>query len=100
MSLIGDAIGHGVLPGLALAFFLTGQLTGLPLLLGALALRMLAAFLTRAIQSTGKVAEDCSMGIFFTALFSIGVLMVSRAGNVHLDIDCVLDGDLLNAALT
>src|SRR5262245_32865288 len=100
MSLIGDAISHGVLPGIVLAYLLTDQLTGLPILLGAMLLGFLTAWLTQALASSGKVSEDAGMGIVFTALFALGVLLVTRyAGSAHLDVDCVLYGNLVTATL-
>jgi ABC-type Mn2+/Zn2+ transport system permease subunit/Mn-dependent DtxR family transcriptional regulator len=99
MSLIGDAIGHGVLPGIVFAFLLTGQFTGIPIILGALVLGFLTALLTQALHSSGKVTADASMGIVFTSLFALGVMMIARAGNADLDVGCVLYGRLLDAAL-
>jgi manganese/zinc/iron transport system permease protein len=99
ISLIGDAISHAVLPGIVLGYLLTGQVTGAPVILGAMALGLLTAWLTQMLQSSGKVTEDSSMGIVFTALFAVGVLMVARVGNVDLDVECVLYGNLLNASL-
>lgn len=100
LSLIGDAIGHGVLPGIALAFILTNEVSGLPILLGAMLLGFLTAWLTQALASSGRVNEDAGMGIVFTALFALGVLMVTRnAGKAHLDVDCVLYGKLVTAWL-
>src|SRR4051812_43807498 len=78
LSLIGDAISHGVLPGIVLAFLWTGQLSGVPMLLGAMLLGFLTAWLTQALASSGKVTEDAGMGIVFTGLFALGVLMVTR----------------------
>ena len=57
MSLIGDAISHGVLPGIALAYMLTGQLSGVPMLVGAMLLGFLTAWLTQALSSSGKVSR-------------------------------------------
>ncbi len=99
LSLIGDAISHAVLPGIALGYFLSGQITGAPVILGAMALGFLTAWLTQALHSSGKVTEDSSMGIVYTALFAIGVLMVTRAGHADLDVECVLYGRLLDASL-
>lgn len=98
LSLIGDAISHGVLPGLALAFLVTGELSGPHIVLGAMLLGFLTAYLTQALHSSGRVTQDASMGIVFTALFALGVWLVTRAGNVHLDVECVLNGKLLHAA--
>ena len=93
MSLLGDAISHAVLPGLALAFLFTGQVFGLPILLGAMALGICTSFLTQTLQSLGRVSEDASMGVVFTSLFAAGVIMLqSWAGRAHLDADCMLYG--------
>src|SRR5262245_61779624 len=100
LSLIGDAISHGVLPGIVLAFLLTDQLSGVPMLLGAMLLGFLTAWLTQALASSGKVTEDAGMGIVFTGLFALGVLLVTRLTNrAHLDVDCILYGKLVTAYL-
>jgi manganese/zinc/iron transport system permease protein len=96
MSLIGDAISHAVLPGIAIAFFFTGQPYGIGIMLGAMALGMLTSFLTQSLHSLGKVSEDASMGVVFTSLFALGVILIQLWGSrAHLDADCVLYGDIL-----
>ena len=96
MSLIGDAISHAVLPGIAIAFFFTGQPYGIGIMLGAMALGMLTSFLTQSLHSLGKVSEDASMGVVFTSLFALGVILIQLWGrNADLDADCVLYGDIL-----
>ena len=98
MSLLGDAISHSVLPGLAIAFLLTGKTYGLPMVLGAMALGMLTSFLTQSLHSLGKVSEDASMGVVFTSLFAAGVIMLQYwASHAHIDASCVLFG-LIEAA--
>jgi manganese/zinc/iron transport system permease protein len=93
MSLLGDAISHSVLPGLAIAFLLTGEIYGLPMVLGAMALGMLTSFLTQTLHSLGKVSEDASMGVVFTTLFAAGVVMLGFWGRqAHIDANCVLFG--------
>jgi len=100
LSLIGDAISHGVLPGIVLAFLWTKQLSGVPMLLGAMLLGFLTAWLTQALASSGKVSEDAGMGIVFTGLFALGVLLVTHlADRAHLDVDCILYGKLVMAYL-
>lgn len=95
MSLLGDAISHAVLPGIAIAFFFTGQPYGVGILLGAMALGMLTSFLTQSLHSLGRVSEDASMGVVFTSLFALGVILIqSWASRAHLDADCVLYGQL------
>ena len=93
MSLLGDAISHSVLPGLALAFILTGSISGWWMAVGAAALGVLTAFLTQAISHLTNVPEDSSMGVVFTSLFAIGVILITRvASQADLDPGCVLYG--------
>jgi manganese/zinc/iron transport system permease protein len=96
MSLLGDAISHAVLPGIAIAFYFTGQPYGIGIMVGAMALGMLTSFLTQSLHSLGKVSEDASMGVVFTSLFALGVILIQLWGpRAHLDADCVLYGDIL-----
>jgi ABC-type Mn2+/Zn2+ transport system permease subunit len=93
MSLLGDAISHAVLPGLVVAFVLSGTLNVLYMFLGALAVGLLTAMLTHVLHHQGNVPEDASMGVVFTSLFALGVILVRRyAHMVDLDPDCVLNG--------
>jgi len=93
MSLMGDAISHAVLPGVVVAALLTGQLVGWPILIGAVAVGLITAFLTRGLTQLGHVPEDAGMGVVFTSLFAIGVLLISQfASQVDLDPGCVLYG--------
>lgn len=93
MSLLGDAISHAVLPGIVLAFLFSGQLSGIPVIVGAMALGVLTSMLTEALHHHGKVAEDASMGVVFTSLFAAGVILLNQVGRrAHLDADCVLYG--------
>ena len=93
MSLLGDAITHAVLPGLAMAFFVTHSRSSLPMFLGAVIVGVLTALFTEWIRSLGRVDEGASMGVVFTSLFALGLVMIVQAAdNVHLDADCVLYG--------
>jgi manganese/zinc/iron transport system permease protein len=95
MSLLGDAISHAVLPGLAAAFFLSGSRSSVPMFLGAVAVGVLTAFLTEWIRRAGKVDEGAAMGVVFTSLFALGlVLIVQAADHVDLDPSCVLYGSI------
>jgi manganese/zinc/iron transport system permease protein len=94
LALLGDAISHSVLPGIAIAFLLTGTRNTLPMLVGAGALGVLTVFLVEALGRS-RVREDTSIGLVFPALFSIGVILISRfAYHVDLDLDCVLYGEI------
>lgn len=93
MSLLGDAISHAILPGLVLAFVLTGSRAVVPMLIGATAVGLLTALLSSVLNRWGRVPEDASMGVVFTSLFAIGVLLIGRyASQVDLDPGCVLYG--------
>jgi len=95
MSMLGDAISHAVLPGIVFAFFLSESTGPLTSLVGAGAFGVLAAVLIEALGKTGRVREDSSIGIVFTALFALGVFLISRfASGVHLDLQHVLYGEI------
>lgn len=99
-AMMGDAISHSVLPGIVLAFLVTGSRNTLPMLIGAGALGLLTTFMTDVLERHGKLQSDASMGVTFTWLFAIGVILVSAfAGHVDLDADCVLYGEIENAPL-
>jgi len=99
MSLLGDALSHSVLAGVGGVFLLTGRIDAVPMFLGALVAGIVTAVATQFIHRTGSVPEDSSIGIVFTSLFAFGVVVVSRAEGVHLDLDCVLFGDLTFAGM-
>jgi ABC-type Mn2+/Zn2+ transport system permease subunit len=100
MSLMGDAISHAVLPGLVLAFVFSGSMNILPLFLGAAAVGLLTTFLTQTLHQYGRVPTDASMGVVFTSLFALGVVLLKRyVSGVHFDVACVYEGSLSQAAL-
>lgn len=92
---MSDAISHTILLGIVVAFFLTHDLNSPLLLLGAALTGVITVFLVEFVQKGRQISEDSSIGLIFPALFSIGVLLISRyAGDVHLDTDAVLLGEL------
>lgn len=95
MSMLGDAISHAVLPGLAAAYLLTGERSSLPMFLGAVLVGLLTALFTEWIHRQGEVDEGASLGVVFTSLFAMGLVMIVRAAD-HVDLDpgCVLHGDI------
>jgi ABC-type Mn2+/Zn2+ transport system permease subunit len=100
MSLMGDAIAHAVLPGLVIAFVFSGSMNILPLFLGAAAVGLLTTFLTQTLHQYGRVPADASMGVVFTSLFALGVVLLKRyITGVHFDVACVYEGSLSQAAL-
>lgn len=93
MSLLGDAISHAVLPGIALGFLLSGKISGPAIVVGAMVMGLLTAYLTQVLSNAVKVQEDASLGVVFTTLFALGVVLISvKARNVDLDPGCVLYG--------
>jgi ABC-type Mn2+/Zn2+ transport system permease subunit len=99
MSLLGDAIAHAVLPGIAVAVLAGGRLGGPLVLAGAVAAALVTVWLTRVIHESVGLAEDAGAGVVFTSLFALGVVLVTLfASQIDLDPQCVLFGILELAA--
>jgi manganese/zinc/iron transport system permease protein len=95
MALLSDAISHAILVGIVIAFFIVEDLASPFLIFAATVTGLLTVLLVELINRTRLVREDASIGLVFPVLFSIGVILISRyAGNVHLDTDAVLLGEL------
>src|SRR5215211_1947892 len=95
MAMMSDAISHTVLLGIVIGFFITKSITSPVLLVGAALMGVITVSLVELINRTGLVREDASIGLVFPAIFSMAVIMISRfAGDVHLDTDAVLLGEL------
>lgn len=95
MAMMSDAISHAILPGIVVAFFLTGDLSSPLLIVGATLTGLLTVFMVEMVYRTGLVKEDAAIGLVFPVLFSIGVILISKfAGDIHLDTDAVLLGEL------
>lgn len=93
VSLLGDAISHAVLPGLVAAFLLTGERSSLPMFIGAVVAGVLTALLTESVRRVGNVEEGASIGVVFTSLFAIGLILLHIYGRrIDLDPGCVLYG--------
>ncbi|WGW04861.1 metal ABC transporter permease [Tropicibacter oceani] len=95
-ALIGDAISHVVLPGIVVAFLITGAVTTAPMMLGAAAAALIAVLLIEAIRRFGRVEPGAAMGVVFTAMFAGGVLLLEQSdtSSVHLDVEHALYGNL------
>lgn len=95
MAMMSDAISHTVLLGIVVAFFITKNLASPLLVVGAALTGLVTVSLVELVNRTRLVREDAAIGLVFPALFSIAVILISRfAGNVHLDVDAVLLGEL------
>ncbi|MBW5445753.1 iron chelate uptake ABC transporter family permease subunit [Cohnella sp. CFH 77786] len=94
MALVGDAISHSVLPGIVIAFLISGSRDSLAMMLGAAAIGLVTVFLIQWFHQSG-VQSDASIGVVFTALFAVGVVLVSLyTRHIDLDLDCVLYGEI------
>ena len=99
MSMMGDAISHSVLLGIVAVFFFTGSRSPLLAVIGAGAVGLLTVSLVELVYRTGRVKEDAAIGLVFPALFSIGVIAVSRfPSEVHIDVEHVLYGEIAYSA--
>ena len=95
MSLMGEAISHTVLPGIAIAFLVTGTRDPISMFIGAIVIGILTALFVHVIQTYGKVEIGASIGIVFTVLFAFGLILIRQAlDHVHIDPDCVLYGSI------
>ena len=95
LALVSDAISHSILLGIVLGFFVVGNVNSPLLLVGAALVGLATVVFVQLLQRTGLVKEDAAIGLVFPALFSIGVILISRyADGVHLDVDAVLLGEL------
>lgn len=95
MAMLGDAISHAVLPGIVIAFLVSHSRATVPMLLGASAFGLATAVITEWLHRTGRLQQDASIGVTFTWLFAVGVILVSQfTGQVDLDQECVLYGEI------
>jgi len=95
MSMVGDAISHAVLPGIVIAFLISGNREPLTVLIGAGILGLLTTFIIEYLHKKAKVQGDAAIGVTYTFLFAIGIILLSLfAGQVDIDQDCVLYGEI------
>ncbi|MEM9446040.1 MAG: metal ABC transporter permease [Verrucomicrobiota bacterium] len=99
-SMIGDGISHAILPGIALAFLLTGSRDWFVILLGAATAGIITIALTRLIQNFGQVESGAALGVVFCSLFALGLILI-RVASDHVDLnpDCVLHGSIETAVV-
>lgn len=88
-SLMGDAISHAVLPGIVLAY-----IAGIPLVIGAFVAGLFCAVSTGFIKQHSRIKEDTVMGVVFTGMFAIGLVLFSRTPS-EMHLDHILVGNIL-----
>lgn len=96
LSLMGDAISHSVLPGLVIAFLVTATRSPLVMFAGAALAGVATVVLVELVKRFGRVDPGAAMGVVFSVLFALGVLLIEQAAVRHIDLDadCVLHGQL------
>jgi manganese/zinc/iron transport system permease protein len=95
MAMVGDAISHAVLPGIVIAFLISGSRDSFTMLIGAGLIGIFTTFLIEFFHRKGNLQTDASIGVTFTWLFAMGIILISAfASQVDLDQDCVLYGEI------
>jgi ABC-type Mn2+/Zn2+ transport system permease subunit len=93
MAFMGDALAHAILPGIAIAYILQGNLT-----LGALAAAVAVALLIGLFSRQGTIREDTAIGILFAAALSLGVALISSIRTYAVDLSHILFGNVLGVS--
>lgn len=97
MVMIGDAISHAVLPGIVIAYLITSSFDSVYMVFGAATIGIITTFLIEFLHRKARIQEDASIGVTFTWMFSLGVILISLfTRNTDLDQDCVLHGEIIN----
>lgn len=99
-SLLGDALAHAALPGVCVAFLLTGSKSPLTLLTGALVAGLLGALLILAVARTSRIKEDAAIGIVLSVFFGLGVVLLTHIQKLPLGNQSGLDKFLFGQAAT
>ena len=90
MAFLGEALAHGMLPGVALATVL-----GLPVMAGAAVSAVVMSLGIGVLQRRAKVSYDTSIGLLFVGMLALGVIVISHAGSFATDATAILFGDIL-----
>jgi manganese/iron transport system permease protein len=95
MAFLGDAMAHAILPGVAIAYLLKGNL-----LVGALIAAVVVALGISLFSKNGTIKEDTAIGIFFAAALSLGVALISGIRSYAVDLSHILFGNVLGVSTT
>ncbi len=95
-AMMGDAISHAVLPGIVVGFLIAGSRSTWPIFLGAGVSALVTVMMISALRRVARVEAGAAMGVSFSIMFALGVLLIeqSTARGVDLDAGCVLYGQL------
>ncbi len=94
MAFLGDAMAHAILPGIAVAYLLQGNL-----LIGALVAAIIVALGISFFSKEGTIKEDTAIGIFFAAALSLGVALISSIRTYAVDLSHILFGNILGVSV-
>jgi len=90
MAFLGEAMAHGMLPGVALA-----ALLGLPVVVGAAVSALVMSVGVGVVERRAKIGADTAIGLLFVGMLSLGVVIVSRSRTFATDVTSILFGDVL-----
>jgi len=90
LAFMGDALAHGVLPGIAVALLL-----GVNPVLGAAVAALVMIGAISVVHRTTRLSEDTAIGLLFVGMLALGVVIISRSGSFAVDLVTVLFGDVL-----
>jgi zinc/manganese transport system permease protein len=93
MAFLGEALAHGMLPGVALATIL-----GLPVLVGGALSAVAMSLGIGVLQRRGRLSYDTSIGMLFVSMLALGVVIISHSGSFATDATSILFGDILAIA--
>jgi manganese/zinc/iron transport system permease protein len=97
ISMLGDAISHAVLPGIVIAYLVAGGRNAILVFAGAVIFGVITTFIVQFLANAG-IQGDAGIGVAFTMLFAIGVVLISLFGEgAHIDLDHVLYGEIAYA---
>lgn len=94
LAFLGDALAHGVIPGIALAI-----LWGFSPIVGALGAALIMSGLVTVVSSRTVVREDTGIGLLFVGMLSLGIIIVSRAQSFANEVTSLLFGDVLGITI-
>lgn len=100
-AFIAEGLSHAVLPGIILAFLIFHDRSSPLLILSAGLSGLVMVWLVQALSRTGLVNRDAALGIVFSGMFSVGIIVTSlKLKNIHFHAHCIIDGNLAFAAIT
>lgn len=98
-SMLGDAMGHVVLPGIVIAFVIAASTATWVMLLGAFAAALFSAMLVEFFRRVARIESSAALGSVFTAMFALGVLLLEQSGvaRTSFDVHHILFGNIETA---